>query len=261
VGGAIAHWPTYGDVGDGGYPAVLAHDHRPVLGGGSVGLLFYGVNDLAVLGGRLRPYQEALRTMISRLRAERVFELEGRERARLELPRGFAGGTASVGFTVGPDGTAGVSLSTGEAFELIGSELCFPGRANAVVERLEVAAEAETIEVEVTGTGVSVDYWQLEAEPPPAVGLLTQFPVDNYELWAGWPAHPLSDEDVVEALNPATREVVGKFNSRVGLIEIEQAFPDGYDVSRDCYPTDEGYARLADVAEPQLRELVAGGPG
>ncbi len=92
VGGAIAHWSTYGDVGDGGYPLVL----RGGLGGptgepapgsaahlppGSAALLFYGINDVAALGSRMRPYQEALRTILSRTRAHAVFEAEDRVRA------------------------------------------------------------------------------------------------------------------------------------------------------------------------------------
>jgi hypothetical protein len=254
VGGAIAHWPTYGDVGDGGYPAVLGHDRVPVLGTGGVGLLFYGLNDLAVLGGRLRPYREAMRTMISRLRARVVSRLEGRHRARLELPPGLSGGTAAVGFTVAPDARAGVRFSTGDRLELTGGEVCFAGRANAVVKRLDIAVETEAIEIEISGAGVTVDYWQLEADPAPLVGVLTQFPPANYDLWAGWPASPVSDEDVVEALNPATRDVAAEFDSGVTLVELEDAFPDGYSVSWDCYPDDAGYARLAEVVLDQLGE-------
>jgi hypothetical protein len=242
---------------------VLEHglDGWPALPPGSVGLLFYGLNDLAVLGARLRPYREAMRTMISRYRAGAVFALGGRDRVTLELPESFAGGTVAVGFEVEPWAEARASVSTGDELELAGSELCFEGRRNALVSRLDVPAATRRIDValEPAHAGASISYWELDADPPPPVGVVTQFPLANYDLWSGWPAHPLSHEDVTEALNPTTRDVVEEFDQAVGLIEIEDAFPGGYRVAWDCYPDDEGYARLADAVLPQLAGLVGRG--
>jgi hypothetical protein len=256
VGGAIAHWSTYGDVGDGGWPAVLEYNRgrAPYLAPGDIGLLYYGANDLAVLGRNLRPYTEALRTMISRYRAEAVNDIRGG--VAVELPDGFAGGTIAVGFTARPDHRARAAFATDGAaageLELTGSELCFGERANAVVKRLTVPAGARTIEV---SCDVAPDYWQIEADTAPPVAVLTQFPLAHYDVYVGWPGHPLSDADVTEALNPATRAVAAEFGAAVHVVEIEDAFPDGYAVSWDAYPDDAGYARLAEVVTPQVAQL------
>jgi len=154
VGGAIAHWEHRGNIGDGGRPAVLASPALPAKRRDVV-LLFYGVNDLAVLGHDLTPYEEALRDIVA-----------------------HASGAAPV-------------------------------------------------------------------------MVLTQFRLDNYELWRGWPAYPLSDADVVEALNPVTRRVAAELGAH--LVELEDAFPDGYAVDHACYPDDSGHAALAEIVQASAR--------
>ena len=163
VGGAIAHWEHRGDIGDGGRPAVLASPALPAKPRDAV-LLFYGLNDLAVLGRRLDAYEDALRDIVAH--------------------------------ALGPAGDARVMV-------------------------------------------------------------LTQFPLENYDLWRGWPADPLSDEDVIEGLNPVTRRVAEELGAHV--VELEHAFPDGYTVDHAVYPDDAGEARIAEVVLASARAAKIGG--
>jgi hypothetical protein len=194
--------------------------------------------------------------MISRYRAQTVAEVRG---SKVELPDGFAGGTVAIGFIVRPDHDAHAEFAVDGAaaaeLGLAGAEICFGERSNAVVKRLDVPAGARTIEI---AADVPAGYWQLEADPAPPVAVLTQFPLAHYDVYVGWPGHPLSDADVTDALNPETKAVIAEFDSAVGVIEIEEAFPDGYEVSWDAYPDDAGYARLAEVVAPQVERLAAG---
>jgi len=88
IGGAIACWPTGGNVGDGGWPHVLQEMRRPgspampaaaapYLPATPLILAHYGLNDLAQLGSQKpAPFQEAMRTILSRCVAAAVFEDE-----------------------------------------------------------------------------------------------------------------------------------------------------------------------------------------
>lgn len=159
VGGAIAHWEHHGDVGDGGWPAVRDSPGLPVEGDGAV-LLFYGLNDLAVLGRELAPFEEALRKIV-----------------------GHALGSAPV-------------------------------------------------------------------------LVLTQFPLPNYDHWPGWPGTPLSDTDVLEALNPLTRRVTTELGAH--LVELEDVFSGGYTVGHAIYPDDAGHALIADAVLASARAANIG---
>jgi lysophospholipase L1-like esterase len=161
VGGAIAHWEPRGDVGEGGWPAVRESPALPARDGDVV-LLFYGINDLAVLGRKLGPYEEALRKIVAHAR-------------------------------------------TGDAPVLV----------------------------------------------------LTQFPLPNYDHWPGWPGTPLDDRDVTDALNPLTRSVAREAGAHV--VELEDAFPDGYVVDHSIYPDDAGHARIAELVLASARAANIGG--
>ena len=159
VGGAIASFEHRGDVGDGGWPAVRDSAALPAEPGDVV-VLFYGLNDLAALGRKLGPYEEALRKIIRH----------------------------------------------------------------------------------VSG--------------PAPVLVFTQYLLENYDHWPGWPGTPIGDADVTDALNPLTRRVAEELGAHV--VDLENAFPDGYRVDHAIYPDDEGHAALARIVLQSAREAKIG---
>lgn len=311
VGGAVAHWSTGGGVGDGGYPLVLqdgftAGSAEPYLPDRATGLLFFGLNDLAVLGERLRPYEEALRAMISRYRAARVYEAEDDESfsfapgwravsgasacnsgsgyrettssaaATIAVPDDYDGTPIAVGFIVPPASQAVARVTVGPVpgrqaaevgVDLSAARVCSEGRSNAVVKRLtDLTPGRHTIEleVEVTAGSARLDYWQVEAGRPPLVLVLEHFRLMTYDAYLEWPAHPLADQDVLEALNPSTRAVAGEFGPSVLCVETDSALGKDYPLAArgavpGAYPDESGYRRLADHVSAQVEAAISRG--
>ncbi len=108
--------------------------------------------------------------------------------------------------------------------------MCSGDRANGVVLRL-TGLPAGTRSIELTATevsgGIQLDYWQVEADPPPLVLLLEQYRLMQYELYRGWPADPVTDDHILEVLNPATRAVAAEFDSSVLLVDTDGALGQG----------------------------------
>ena len=86
--------------------------------------------------------------------------------------------------------------------------------------------------------------------------VLTQYLLENYDHWPGWPGTPIGDADVIEALNPLTRRVAEEMGAHV--VELENAFPGGYRVDHSIYPDNDGHAALARIVLQSAREAKIG---
>ena len=213
VPGAVACWhETGGEVGDGGYAAVLQRLERPDdlaqrPPGPLFGLTCFGVNDLALLGPRnLSPFEHALRTIISRHRASAVFEEDdgtvsysGAWRRRpadgpdcsgtgvmetdsagamltIAVPDGFPGGTAALGFVIAPGGGSRLSLAADgeDAVALDTAGATDPtGHRNGVVGRLTgLAPGSHTVACTVSETTGPVAFDYWQVEPDPGPAVL-----------------------------------------------------------------------------------------
>ena len=274
VAGAIACWPETGsNPGDGGYQRVLERVQRPSdplaeHPAGFTALTHFGVNDLAVLGpSRLKPFEHALRTVISRHRAVAVFgpdhesvsELDGS--VTINLPAESPGGIVALGFSVAPGAVGQISIQP-DGDETSGVKLTDSAdpvtrKANGIVSRHPLAGGSQTIAIRFPLDCVEFAYWQLEVGPGPAVLVpLAHRPLD-WSRYSGWP-HPPADSDI-EPLNSAIRKVVEEFGPRVATLDIEAVLSGQPDVFswEGAYPNDEGHLRVAEAARSVLANLPA----
>ena len=288
VAGAIACWQETGsDPGDGGYARVLQSFTRPAdvaaaPAQGLVGLVYYGVNDLAVLGpDGLEPFRHALRTAISRHRAAAVFEesdpsvsfdaawtsraAEGPDCSgdgvtetasdgatmRISLPDRFPGGTVVLGFVAAPGGGARHEITLdGEpraSIDTRGITDPLGHRVGAVLRLPGVPAGAHEIDCRVAEpAGVSAfDYWQLEPHEAPPVLVPLAYPMLSWRMYDGWPHRPSAT--TVRVLNDVIAEVAGEFGPRAIVVDTESVMRDGDGVfaAAGTYPNDAGHAALA----------------
>lgn len=297
VAGAIACWQETGaDPGDGGYARVLQRFERPAdlqapHPEGLIALTNYGLNDLAVLGpGGLDPFRHALRTVISRHRANAVFEesdpsvsYAGAWRARaaegpdcsgdgvmettrdgaslvVALPGEFPGGTVVLGFVASPDGGAR------HAFELDGAPAGVLdtrgatdqlGHRTGTVMRLPgLTPGAHRIACRVSGA-TAFDYWQHERDPAPPVLVPLAYPIRHGRGYDGWPHPP--GEDEVRALNDAIRAVAAEFGPRVVPVDTAAvlAGQPALLAGDGIYPNDAGHAALARACAAAVERLAA----
>jgi acetyltransferase-like isoleucine patch superfamily enzyme len=291
VSGAIACWHDTGvDVGDGGYATVLQSFERPADVAASppepsLALTYYGVNDLGLLGpANLRPFEHALRTVLSRHRAAAVFEeihesvvpsgnwqpraaegpdcsgqgvLETREAGAslsVEVPDAFPGGTVALGFLASKDAASKLSfavdgvevakLDTGEAAEPL-------GHRTGVVARLRgLAPGAHTVLCSVVATAgpVAFDYWQVEPEPGTTVLVPLAFRMRDWSHhYSDWPHQP-ADADV-PVLNESIRRVVEEFGDGVIAVDLDSVLDRQERLFswEGVYPNDEGHRLIAET--------------
>ena len=287
VPGAIACWHETGAApGDGGYASVLQRLTRPAdvqarAPAGTLALVYFGLNDLAVLGSSgLVTFEHALRAVISRHRAASVFEEShdsvshsaewtprpadgpdcsgsgvietSSDSATLEIavPEGFSGGTVALGF-LAQQGAGALHTFTvdGEpAGELDTRRVGEPlgHRTGAVARLRELAPGSHVIGCRVSeAVGITAfDYWQVEPERAPTVLLPLAYPLLEWSLYDSWP-HPPAEADVSH-LNLAIRRVAGEFGPVVVLVDTEAVMRDHTLFSGEgVYPNDEGHAALA----------------
>lgn len=300
--GAIACWhQSSRDPGDGGYAHVLQRVTRPAEVTALhperlVGLVYFGLNDLAVLGASgLEPFQHALRTVISRHRAASVFEEShesvshspewtprpadgpdcsgsgvietSSDAASLEIavPETFPGGTVSLGFVARAGGGALHTFTVdGEPAGQLDTRRATERSEHAVgaVGRLlDLAPGAHVISCrvsEATGT-TAFDYWQVEPETSPGVVVPLAYPLLDWQLYDTWP-HPPRARDVAR-LNSAIRAVAAEFGPKVILVDTEAVMRDRTMFSGEgVYPNDQGHAALARAcAEAVGRDLGMAG--
>lgn len=122
IGGAVIAWPQINGQGDGGWGRVVQDVPRVRVAGrylpqSQIVVAHTGENDLAQLGkSKLLPYEEALRTILSRFCAAAVWEAEG------GAPWTFAG----AGWTTfGIVGTSGASSGIVQACPTVGATATF----------------------------------------------------------------------------------------------------------------------------------------
>jgi hypothetical protein len=287
VPGAIACWhESAADPGDGGYARVLQRVTRPAdLAArhpeGMIALVYYGINDLAVLGpAGLEPFQHALRTVISRHRAVSVFEEShasvsrtpdwtprpadgpdcsgsgvietGSEAAAFEIavPEGFPGGTVALGFVARTGGGAVHSFTVdGEPAGQLDTRRAgepLGHRTGAVARLCGLAPGPHVIACRVSGVaGVTAfDYWQVEPDPSHTVLVPLSYPLRDWHSYDSWPHPPAAAG--VSRLGEAIRQVADEFGPDVVLVDTEAVMrvPAMFSSGGD-YPGDDGHAALA----------------
>jgi lysophospholipase L1-like esterase len=260
VGGAITCWEQGGrSPGDGGWEHVVA-SVRPDPSVRAC-IAHYGLNDLPVLGpAGLRPLQEALRTVLVRLRAGAA----GRAR-RLRRSVAFEGQSVDVVMAVAPgfDGVVRVDVDGSErAFALRGEELCdtVTGRTNGVT--LSIAGLGEGRHALRVGGAPGAVWmgWSTPSAAPPPVLVPLGHRVLDWGWYAGWP-HGCTDADV-PVLDAALREVVEGFGvPGVATLDLDGLLgKDPALFAKDrFYPNDEGHRRIAEALARSLRALGANG--
>lgn len=177
VGGAIACWPMVNNTGDGGWAHVLRQIERdgsagwptvagqpgatanahPYLPGSQLALVHFGLNDLAILGSlKPRPFQEAMRTIMSRFCASAIWEDENTAWVR-------TGAWSPLGFAPAANSGSQVYYTT-----TIGDKAVFTlptdfpgGRVVAIGLWINPAQAAMTYGLKVDG----VDYPDIVADP------------------------------------------------------------------------------------------------
>jgi acetyltransferase-like isoleucine patch superfamily enzyme len=288
VAGAIACWQETGaDPGDGGYARVLQSFLRPAdpeaaHPSGLVGLVNYGVNDLAVLGpDNLDPFRHALRTAISRHRAAAVFEeshptvsydgswtprpaagpdcsgkgvmvtAEDGASFTVSVPERFPGGTVALGFVAASGSGARHAFTLdGEPAGVLdtrGITDQLGHRVGAVMRLPGVSPGPHEIVCRVTSCAgdTAFDYWQLESEPALPVLLPLAYPMLDWRPYDGWPHRPT--EAGVAALNDLIVGVAAEFGAQaitVDTVSVMRA-EDAVFGSAGTYPNDAGHAALA----------------
>jgi hypothetical protein len=240
VQGAVTCWNTANGTGDGGYPLTLQEDKRVnsnangYMPGAQLVLLMTGLNDLAALGSQnLRPFQEALRSIIARKCAAAVFEdtdasvvyggttsnlasttvnsgssvrqMNVGSTATISVPSTFPGGSVSVHFFASflaaagckvnftVDGVAAGSLDTGSIVCDVANS-----KSNNVVKRFtNLAPGAHTIVCTVAGDTTYFDCWEIEANPldGPLLMWVAQPRCPSYSLWNSWTHGPSAGTD------------------------------------------------------------------
>ena len=290
VSGAVLCWPqSVDELGDGGWAHVLQEVTRPADLGAShpepfTALVYYGVNDLALLGSaNLRPFEHALRTVISRHRATAVFEDDHESvsytgewgpraaagpdcsgagvrattaagaAVTIDVGDAFAGGAVALGFVAEPDVAARVEVEVDGApaatLDLTGATDPLKRHRNGAVVRLPglaPGAHAVTATVAATDGPVAFDYWQVEPEPGPLVLVPLAYLMRDwfYHYW-DWPHEP-KDEDI-PILNDATRAVVAEFGPSVVAVDVEHALGKRKEMFswENVYPNDDGHGAIA----------------
>jgi hypothetical protein len=256
VGGAITCWDEGGrSPGDGGWERVVSLVRPDPAVRACVA--HFGLNDLPVLGpGGLRPLQEALRTVIVRLRAG----AEGTP-ARWRRSVAFEGSEVDVVVGVRPafDGAVSVAVDgAARSFPMRGAEVCdtVTGKRNGVTLRVG-GLEPGSHSLAVSG-GADFVAWSVPSAAPPAVVVPLGHRVLDWGWYAGWP-HTCVDADV-PALNAALREVVDSFASPgVVAFDLDPLLDkrDELFAGDRFYPNDEGHARVAAGLAEALGPLLA----
>lgn len=289
VGEAVLAWQN-GGYGSGGYQEVL----QRVDGEDAAGaereqrdsyVLFYGFADIAQLApGEYGPFEEALRTIVSRTRSDLVSEAESAVNVSLEgsgwtehecsgacsgssfeqsaadgdsfvvdVPADFAGGTIAVGLIANPDGAGGrvdFSVDGKPAGSLDTRKANAPDHYTGLVKRFTGLAPGSHEIAGVIGDAdgpVDFDYWQAESKTPPLVVVPQAYRPASYASFDN-PAFQIQPTDAdVAALNAGIRRVAGEFDSSVLTPETDTATErDPANFFPDgLHPNDRGYERLA----------------
>lgn len=287
---AVAGSVLFSHIGDGDdWGQVLQKEIRPndrFAPTGGLYVVMWGINDAHALGnttGDLAPFEQALRTAISRYRAAAVFENTDSTVAlggsgswnaasgaisnsgagirfnptsgatiTITTPANFPGGTITLGFVNWDDGSGFTVTGPVE----LGSPALTPTptdsayRSPAVLRIPDVPAGGASYVFTTSdvsgGVGCAFDYWSWEPDENscPFVVVVGQPKAIDYDQYG--------DEDLtdagIEALNTVTQGVIAEFGERVIYVDTSDMDESTtYFQAGNIHPNAAGHAHIADL--------------
>ena len=289
--GAVLQKVTRSSRGAVSGSGVAASSQRGFASPGGVHLLQYGINDIQDLGtssAALAPVKEALRTIISRLRAGAIFEdtsstftftgtwptpadttknsgpgyhyaTTSTPSYSITTPADFPGGTIAIGLHspsgVGNGAVHNVVVNGGAPTAYSRFSTRSGSSTHHVIRLPNLPAGANTIAVTLSGVVnyTAVDYWQWEASVDlPLIVLLKQpLPVD----YSAYGVSPVVNDTGVSNLNAIIDEVAAEFDSRVITVDLSVMDHDATMFAADkLHPSDKGHRKIAQLTVESIAD-------